>query len=189
MPRLLDTLFAALTLCYPLLVYCGFEQCGPVHFAAWQLAAALLVLALARLLLRRHRPTALTLAAPLLLAAVALYSGLRQSPEALRYYPVLVNAALLAVFALSLRRPPSVIEFLARLREPELPPAAVAYTRRVTQVWCGFFLVNGAIALWTASAAGLRAWTLYNGLIAYLLMGALFCGEWLVRRRVRGGAR
>lgn len=184
MARALDTLFAALTLCYPLLVYFGLG-----HLAPWQLLGALLLLALARLALLRGRLHWPALAAPLLLAGIALYSGLRHSSQALRYYPVLVNTAMLLLFALSLRFPPSAAEWLARLREPGLPPAAVAYTRRVTQVWCVFFLCNGAVAAWTAVAADLATWTLYNGLIAYLLMGLLLGGEWLVRQHVRGGAR
>ena len=92
---------------------------------------------------------------------------------------------LLAVFAISLRYPPSAIERLARLQEPDLPESGVRYTRRVTQVWCGFFIVNGSIALATVLWASDAAWALYNGLIAYLLMGLLFAAEWLVRRRVR----
>jgi uncharacterized membrane protein len=51
----------------------------------------------------------------------------------------------------------------------------------VTQVWCWFFSVNGAIALATALWASPAIWTLYNGLIAYLVMGLLFAGEYVVR--------
>jgi len=40
-------------------------------------------------------------------------------------------------------------------------------------------------ALWTALYASHATWALYNGLVAYLLMGALFAGEWWVRQRVR----
>jgi uncharacterized membrane protein len=97
-------------------------------------------------------------------------------------YPVFMNVAMLVLFAGSLLKPPSVIERLARLRHPDLPPEGVSYTRRVTQVWCGFFVINGGIAAWTAFAASRETWVLYNGLIAYLLMGALFGGEWLFRR-------
>ncbi|MWT62322.1 DNA gyrase subunit B, partial [Escherichia coli] len=32
--------------------------------------------------------------------------------------------------------------------------------------------------------ADIRLWTLWNGMIAYLLMGTLMAGEWLVRQRV-----
>src|SRR5262249_17447534 len=89
------------------------------------------------------------------------------------------------LFALSLWKGPSVVERLARLREPDFPPAAVRYTRRVTQVWCVFFVVNGTIATATALWASPAAWALYNRLLAYVAMGLLMGGEWLVRRRVR----
>jgi uncharacterized membrane protein len=92
---------------------------------------------------------------------------------------------MLAVFSTSLRFGPPLVERLARLQEPDLPPFAVAYTRRVTQVWCGFFVLNGSLALLTALYASDRVWMLYNGLLAYVMMGVLFAGEWLVRRRVK----
>jgi len=55
----------------------------------------------------------------------------------------------------------------------------------VTQVWCGFFMLNGGIALATALWSSFEIWSLYNGLIAYLLMGTLFVGEYLVRIRTQ----
>jgi uncharacterized membrane protein len=106
----------------------------------------------------------------------------------LKLYPVLVNAALLAVFGLSLLRGPSFVERLARLTEPNLDAHGVAYTRRVTQVWCGFFVLNGSIALASAVWGSERQWALYNGLISYVLMGALMGGEWLLRQYVRAKA-
>jgi uncharacterized membrane protein len=45
-------------------------------------------------------------------------------------------------------------------------------------------LMAAALTLW----APLTWWALYTGLISYGLMGLLFAGEWLVRRRVRGAA-
>jgi uncharacterized membrane protein len=79
-----------------------------------------------------------------------------------------------------------MIERIARIREPNLPDAAVRYTRIVTEVWCLFFVLN-AVALYTALAADIEVWALYNGVIAYVLMGLLFAGEYLVRRRVQRG--
>ena len=78
-----------------------------------------------------------------------------------------------------------MVERLARLREPALDARGVAYTRKVTWAWVFFFMVNGGVAAWLAWGHDLRAWALYNGLIACLLMGLLMGGEWLVRRRVR----
>ena len=81
-----------------------------------------------------------------------------------------------------------MVERLARLREPELPDSAIRYTRQVTQVWCLFFMLNGLIAASLTLWAPLSWWTLYNGLIAYGLMGLLFAIEWLIRQKVRGQA-
>ena len=85
-------------------------------------------------------------------------------------------------FALSLVNPPSVIERLARLKDKNLPQKAIAYTRNLTVIWCGFFIANGSVALWTALAATDEIWALYNGFIAYVLIGLLLGGEVIVRR-------
>jgi uncharacterized membrane protein len=103
----------------------------------------------------------------------------------LKLYPVLVNVGLLGAFSTSLIFPPSLVERIARTREPDLPAQAVGYMRRVTQVWCVFFAVNGAVALATALWASSAVWSLYNGVVAYLLMGLLFAGEYLVRCRFK----
>jgi uncharacterized membrane protein len=57
----------------------------------------------------------------------------------------------------------------------------------VTQAWCAFFIGNGLTALWTALRWSDQAWFIYNGVIAYVLLGAFFAAEWLVRRRVLHG--
>ena len=100
-------------------------------------------------------------------------------------YPVAMNLGLLIIFSYSLYQKPCVIETLARLKEPELDEFAVKYTEKVTVVWCIFFLLNGSIALYTALYASITHWTLYNGLIAYLLMVALMAVEFLVRLKVK----
>jgi uncharacterized membrane protein len=51
-----------------------------------------------------------------------------------------------------------------------------------------FFIGNGLIALYTALFASFDAWALYNGAIAYGLIGLLFGGEWLFRRWVKQAA-
>ena len=62
------------------------------------------------------------------------------------------------------------------------PDEGVRYTRRITQIWCGFFIANGSIIAALALLHADRAWTWYTGFISYLLMGALFAGEWIYRR-------
>jgi len=172
-------LTALVTLAYPLVVYWGLG-----HWEPRVLAGLLVLVALLRAFASRDR---LWRVAALGAAALALVSMLGNALLPLKLYPVLVNAVLLAVFLYSLRHPPTVIERLARLREPELPERGVRYTRGVTRVWAGFFALNGSIALGTALFASEAVWALYNGLVAYGLMGLLFAGEWLVRQRMRRG--
>lgn len=177
MSRIGAAIFVMLSVAYPLVVYWAMGRFEP----RW-LAVLLLVLALLRALATRQ---AVWLAAAGGAALLATLATLFNEALPLKLYPALVNAVLLAVFATSLAFPPSAVERIARMTEPDLPPEGVAYTRRVTQVWCVFFVFNGVLALVTALWMSDRAWALYNGLIAYVLIGVLFSAEWLVRRRVR----
>lgn len=150
----------------------------------WLAPLPLLVLVLVRLankqLSRGQRGFA---ALTLLILLLALLAG--QTELALLYYPVWINAGLLLLFGWSLFFPPTMIERFARLMEGELPPKAITYTRKVTQVWCLFFLGNGAVASWLAWTGNWQWWAWYNGGIAYGLMGLLLGIEWLVRQQVK----
>lgn len=100
-----------------------------------------------------------------------------------RLYPALMVSLALAMFAVSLRRTP-LVEVLARKMGEPLDDRGVAYCRRVTVVWAVFLSVHLLVTIATVFASH-EVWALYNGLIAYILMGALFLGEWLYRRRFR----
>lgn len=177
--------FAAIFVVYPILVYLGLA-----YFDARSVALLLLLLAAGRFLFARSAEGGRAFTPQLLFAlaaaaVIALLVMISDSALYLRLYPVAINGLMLVIFGTSLLRPPTVIERFARLKEPDLPDSGVRYTRKVTIVWCVFFLLNGSVALYTALATSLETWTLYNGSIAYVLMGALFAGEYLVRRRVQ----
>jgi uncharacterized membrane protein len=179
-------IFATFSVLYPLIAVTLLRAIGPM--AAFVLVMVLLVGRLMLPVLRKV-PLSLTMALiPVLvaMAAVALFDV----ALSVRLYPVFMNAVLLATFAISLVRPPTVVERFARAMEPDLPEEGVRYTRTVTEVWVAFFALNGAIALWTVVQPGWDAWLIYNGAIAYVAAGMLFAGEYLVRLRVkRWGAR
>lgn len=170
----------AMTLCYPVVVYVGLQYWPPRIVALFLIAMLVLRLATGR----QAGARAMALAA----GAVALVVFASGDAMPLKLYPVFINALMLALFGWSLWHPPTVVERIARLREPDLPPAGVAYTRKVTVAWCVFFCCNGAMALLTALFADDATWALYNGAIAYVLIGTMFGGEWLVRRRVMAGS-
>lgn len=179
---LLDATIALLTVVYPLIVYLTLG-----HLSPGVLALILLAIYGARFIAQRRKSTTSPLPAWMFftLASFAVLVFATGSGATLLYYPVVVNAMLFVLFGYSLRHPPTVIERIARIRDPDLPPSGVAYTRRVTIVWLAFFLANGSIALATAIAGDVSLWGLYNGFVAYVLMGALFAGEFLIRCRVR----
>lgn len=179
---------ALLWMVYPLAVLLGLNFMSARYVALCLVAALLLRYAQGA---RRFLTTLSGLERGLCAAQLALAAtvALTDSEAVLRFYPVAVNVGMLALFGVSLMRPPSMVERFARLGEPDLSADAVRYTRRVTQVWCLFFVANGGAALATAVAASREFWSLYNGLISYLLMAALFGGEWLCRRRILAQAR
>ncbi|MFL0815344.1 COG4648 family protein [Vibrio parahaemolyticus] len=183
MRQLLTGLSAIVLFAYPFAVYFGMDKFGLNLVGGLLIAALLLRLFVAnKTPLKEFKFLALTTGAVGILL-VALGMVFKQHGW-LKFYPVVVNICMLCVFAFSLKQPQSIIERLARLQEPELPPSGVAYTRKVTMVWCVFFVLNAAFALYTCFLQ-VKIWTLYNGLISYLLAGSLFAGEWIVRQFVR----
>ena len=163
---------------FPLVVWLGAGKIEPR-----MLAVLLAVVFLTRLRALNLGATARWLfVATLALLTAAIWAN---ALLPLKLYPVAVNAAMLGAFFYSLVIPPSMVERIARLRDPELPAPAIGYTRQVTQIWCVFFAVNGTIALATALWASPAVWWFYNGFLAYILMGVLFAAEYCVRARFK----
>jgi uncharacterized membrane protein len=176
-------LAALIMVAYPLLVYGGLRVLQP----RW------LALALGGVVLLREIPRWRSGVPSPLLLPLALIGGILTLAIAFNegrfflFVPVLINAALFVSFARTLITGPSMVESLARRRFVHLPSEHVGYCRRVTEVWCVFFLVNGGVILWLALQAPIAQWALYTGLVAYLLVGVLFAAEetyraWRFRR-------
>lgn len=98
-------------------------------------------------------------------------------------YPVLMSLLFLAIFANSLRNE-AIITKIARLKEPSLDQNGVIYTRKLTKIWCGFFVVNALIAYLLSLMENKIYWSLYSGVVSYMIMGVLFGGEILYRKIV-----
>ena len=167
-----------LSLCYPFLVYFGLQH----YDAKILLPVLLMLLGLRWLAGGQNAERKVVIAAVAGIAIVTLVWG---NQLGLKFYPVMMNLGFLIVFVSSLFSPRSIVERMARLQDPDLPPHAIAYTRKVTVVWSIFFLINGSIALFTALFATEKTWMLYNGFIAYIFIGLLAAGEWLIRRQVK----
>ncbi|MDR1811464.1 MAG: hypothetical protein LBQ87_01420 [Candidatus Fibromonas sp.] len=122
----------------------------------------------------------------ILLAILRFFDGAWSLP--LKFYPVLVNLVFLAVFGLSLRRSETQVFRFAVLADSSILNSPnrheiEEYCRKVTLLWCAFFIANAFVAGFTAVFMENWIWALYNGFIVYILMGILFAGEFLARKR------
>lgn len=177
---LLNTLIAGLTISYPFLIWFSLD-----HFQPRVLALILAGLFGGRFLLSGVQANGIMrFIVPVCILFLLAIAWLNQA-EGLLVYPVFVSLLFFLVFAVSLLYPPTVVERLARLEDPDLPPKGVAYTRKVTQVWSGFFLANAAVSLLTVWHGDRWLWSLYNGCVFYILMGLLMAAEMAVRRKVK----
>lgn len=178
MKRLLTVVTIALSICYPFLVYWGLQR----YDAKLLLPILLILLAMRWFVIGARTERKVVLATLLAVMCIVFVWG---NDLGLKFYPVMMNVGFLVLFGSSLFSSVTFVERLARIREPDLPPKAVIYTRKVTRAWSLFFLFNGTIAAITALWASDEIWMLYNGMIAYLLMGLLAGGEWIIRQRVK----
>ncbi len=173
-----NALLGLLFLAYPVIVYFGLKYIQPSI-----LAALFALLFIFRHFSQKKRQSNIPHLNVLLVTVLSLlaYTAIANSSIALKFYPVVVNLSFLVIFAYTLIKPPCVVEIIARLHE-ELDEQGIAYTRKVTKVWCGFFIINAAIATWTVFHENEQFWLVYNGLISYLLMGTLMLTEFVYRK-------
>jgi len=174
----LNGLIAVLTISYPFLIWFSLD-----YFQPRVLALILASLFGIRFLLSNSHGV-MRFIVPVCLLFLLAVAWLNQA-DGLLIYPVFVSLLFFLVFSVSLVYPPTVVERLARLEDPNLPPKGVAYTRKVTQVWSAFFLTNAAVSLFTVWYGDRWLWSLYNGCVFYILMGLLMAAEMAVRRKVK----
>jgi uncharacterized membrane protein len=177
---LADVVLIGFGVIYPALVFFLRGTVDPALFIVLALAIIAIRLTLGSVSFGSWR-TALLIAAAALAVLALLDAGL-----AARAYPVLISLAAAGVFAVTLWRPPSLIERLALASGEPWSPALQGYCRNVTLIWALWLGLNAAIAAGLALEHNDQAWALWTGLLSYLVSGALFGGEWLVRRKVSG---
>ena len=168
---------------HPFLIYFGLKL-----YSSRTIAFLLGTLVISNFLLQDRHEHQLRLLIPFFAIVVMCISGaILNSSIFILYLPCLISGSLLVSFGYSLVCPPTTIEVFARMCVSDLSPEEIVHCRRVTLIWVCFFLLNGGAALYTACCTSLGIWSLYNGLIAYVVMGMLFVAElsyrsWRFRR-------
>ena len=95
--------------------------------------------------------------------------------------PSATQAAFGLAFLRSLAGTP-LVEHFARVSRPALMPAELAHCRAWTWIWGIFLIILAAVGLAFARFASLPVWTLYTGVVSYVLIGALYAVEYLIRK-------
>ena len=136
---------------------------------------------------------------PMLSSALFLLAGILcfvfNKKIFLKLYSVVISATMLFVFGSSLFFKPNIIFRFACLGDKTIKGSSFesqvnAYCKKVTVVWCVFFILNGSVSAFTAlydfgnDALNDKIWSVYNGGISYVLMGLLFAVEFVVRKMV-----
>lgn len=160
---------------YPFFVFFGLRVLPPGG-----VGLILAVLLMMRFGVIRLTERSIVLPGFIVLFLYAATSALLGSTQMLLYYPVLVNALLLVLFAGSLRTKEPLLNRVVRARGTPVGEHTARYLTRLTAIWAVFFLVNGLIAVWTTTTS-IEIWTIYNGIISYLIVAALAASEWIYR--------
>jgi len=184
---------AVLGFLFPFLVYLGIRKDATLTVTLLILGMAVIHFAGIAGKPEKHQITGryhriLVFVAVLIMAGFFWWSG---DFAVVKMYPLLITGSFFAVFAGSLlpgRTP--VIELFASItvKKEERDDFFRKYCRKVTHVWCVFFIINGSISAYTAVCCSDETWILYNGMISYILLGMMFGGEYAVRvilRRIR----
>lgn len=105
-------------------------------------------------------------------------------------YPCFINLGLCVAFVWSMREEAIITRF-ARLEHayrklPNLSVEEVKYTRILTKVWVGFFVLNFSVCLILALCNMQMIWAFYSGIGGYVLMGIIFFGERIFRKKLKG---
>lgn len=173
---LLPVIIFLVSFAYPFLVYFNVESVKPGWFGA-----ALLVMAVLRLIITGKNRQ---ISDWLITAMITLFCGLLiilESEILLKCYPVMMSIAMGTVFLISLKDKHNLIERFATAGGKQPPEKARGYLKKLCIVWGALLLLNGTVAAWTVWFASLAVWTLYNGLISYLLIGGFVLVELVYR--------
>lgn len=139
------------------------------------------------------------LVSSVLLLTAGLFCFFTQKTIFLKFYAVVISVLFLAVFGSTLFLEPNIIFRFATLADKSIKGSSYEnqvknYCKKVTIVWCCFFILNGSISVCTAFADKIipgidedmanTIWSVYNGGISYVLMGLLFAVEFIIRKMV-----
>ena len=180
MKTILGVISALFIVASPWVLYWTLSQ-QQVGVAAAALIGWVIVRTIPVVVSARREQRAAALKLPAIALGFAILGWVSHNGTWLLVLPSATQATFGIVFLRSLSGTP-LIEHFARMVKPELSVPELAHCRRWTKVWGGYLLVLAALGLVLACWASLAVWTVYVGVLSYVLVGVLFAVEYVIRK-------
>lgn len=174
---------------YPLIVHLLIALDRPWLAVVGLVATSAIYLSLLIGLQRRSGASPAWLGLYLGLTALGVINLLTDTHYALFFPPVIINLAIGAIFALTLRpgHTPLIVQMMRFEYRGEPPAPLAGYGRRLTIIWVGFFAAVAVGSTILALTAPLPVWSLFTNILNYvfavLLLFAQFFYRWLRYRQ------
>ena len=180
MKRVAGIISALFIVASPWVLYWTLSQ-QRVGFAAILLIAWVIVRTIPVLISAKREQQAAALQLPAIALVFAFLGWISNNGTWLLVLPSATQGTFGLAFLRSLSGTP-LIEHFARMIKPELSGAELAHCRSWTGIWGVYLLVLAATGLALARWATLTVWTVYVGVVSYVLVGVLFAIEDLIRK-------
>lgn len=180
MKTILGAISALFLIASPWVLYWTLTQHG-VGVAAALLVGWVIVRTIPILLAAKREQRIAALQLPAIALGFACIGWLSDNGTWLLVLPSATQGAFGLAFLRSLSGTP-LIEHFARMVKPELRPAELAHCRMWTRIWGVYLLALAALGLALARWATLTVWTVYVGIVSYVLVAVLFAIEYVIRK-------
>ena len=180
MKRVLGIISVLFIIASPWVLYWTLSQ-QQVEVAAITLVGWVIVRTIPVLLSAKREQRRAALQLPAIALFFALLGWISNNGTWLLVLPSATQATFGLAFLRSLKTTP-LIEHFARMVKRDLSGPELAHCRRWTAVWGYYLLVLAAFGLVLAKYASLAVWTIYVGVVTYVLVGVLFAIEYVVRK-------
>jgi len=164
----------------PWVLYWTLSQ-GDVKVASITLVAWVVVRTIPIVMAAKQEQRRAALQLPAIALVFALLGWISSNGTWLLVLPAATQATFGLAFLRSLSGTP-LIEHFARMVKPELTAGELAHCRSWTRVWGYYLIALAALGLVLALVASLAVWTIYVGVISYVMVGVLFAVEYVVRK-------
>lgn len=183
--RHIKSLFGALAILYPLLVFCALVifKLG-VKF----ISVFLVIFAFAYIFINRKnfslKKWGLVIT-PVILFGIGIICLLTESKIILKIYPALADLAYLTFFGVSLFIPPPVAFYFVDIFDKKVKTIIPTerfnqFCKNATISYCIYFFIDGVISAYIVFLPSDTVWGIYNGFVTYALMGLVFIVEFII---------